>query len=292
MSASLSSKTPHQRELEASTPVRQGKSRPARPRTRWLQWVTACVLALAVAGCGLDNDETVGWSANQLYSKARDATEDGNWVQAIKYYEKLEARYPYGRFAQQAQLEIAYAQYKDGDAAAATASCDRFIKLHPNHPNVDYAYYLKGLVNYYENRGLFAGLTNEDPSERDPKAARESFESFKELIARYPNSKYAPESIERMRLLVNALSQHEVTVARWYMRRGAYVAAVNRAQFAIQTYPNTIAVEEALAIMVGGYEGMGLDTLRNDAKRILTQTYPNSSYLARSDRQPFKSMWN
>ncbi len=255
--------------------------------------LSALMLATALAACsGLEADETLGWSANQLYTKAREASEDGNWPAAVKYFEKLEARYPYGRFAQQAQLEVAYAHYKDNDPVAATADCDRFIRLHPNHPNVDYAYYLKGLVNYYQNRSLFAGLTNEDPAERDPKAAREAFNAFRELSKRFPESSYTPDALERMRHLVNALSQHEVTVARWYMRRGAYVAATNRAQAAIRTYPDTPAVEEALAIMAGAYDGLGIASLRDDARRVLAQTYPTSAWLQRGQRQPFKSLWN
>ncbi len=262
-------------------------------RTLATHALSVCVIAVALAGCsGLDADETIGWSANQLYSKARESAEDGNWPAAVKYFEKLEARYPYGRFAQQAQLEVAYAHYKDNDPIAATADCDRFIRLHPNHPNVDYAYYLKGLVNYYQNRSLFAGLTNEDPAERDPKAAREAFDAFRELTRRFPESSYTPDALERMRHLVNALSQHEVTVARWYMRRGAYVAATNRAQSTIRTYPDTPAVEEALAIMTGAYDGLGITALRDDARRVLAQTYPSSRWLERGERLPFKSLWN
>jgi outer membrane protein assembly factor BamD len=252
----------------------------------------ALTLGLLLSGCGTELDETLGWSANQLYARARESAEDGNWAAAVKYFEKLEARYPYGRYAQQAQLEVAYAHYKDNDPIAATADCDRFIKLHPNHPNVDYAFYLKGLVNYTENRSLFAGLTSEDPAERDPKAAREAFLAFRELTQRFPDSKYTPDALDRMRHLINALAQHEVVVARWYMRRGAYVAATNRAQAAVRTYPNTPAVEEALAIMTGAYDVLGLPALRDDARRVLAQTYPESPWLKRSDEGALGTWWN
>src|SRR5262245_40186458 len=193
----------------------------------------AFMLALLVAGCGWlqslqsdsSTDETAGWSAQRLYSEAKGAMNDGNWATAVKYFEKLEARYPFGRYAQQAQLEIAYAYYRDSEPASAVAACDRFIKLHPNHPNVDYAYYLKGVVTFYEDQSVFTRFAAQDPTERDPQSARESFAAFKELAARYPESKYTPDALARMKYLLNALASHEVHVAQWYMRRGAYVAA-------------------------------------------------------------------
>ncbi len=264
--------------------------------------VSAKVVLLAVAaalagtlhGCGFlsDTDETVGWSANKLYEESRNAMDDGNYTRAIKYFEKLEARYPYGSYAQQAQLDVAYAYFKDNESAQAVAACDRFIKLHPNHPNVDYAYYLKGLTNFNENTSLFAGLTSEDPSERDPKAARDSFDAFKELALRFPNSKYTPDAIARMKYLVNALAHHEVMVARWYMRLGAYVAAGNRAQYALKIYPETPATEEALALMVGAYDGMRITDLRDDAKRVLQTNFPKSAFLRRAENGDWKSLWN
>src|ERR1041384_1776220 len=152
------------------------------------------VLTLLLAGCGLfsgkEDDETIGWSAQRLYGEAKDAMSSKEWAKAIKYFEKLEARFPYGRFAQQAQLEIAYCNYKDGERASALASADRFIKLYPNHPNVDYAYYLKGLINFNEDIGLISFLTNPDMTDRDPKASRDAFVSFQEVANRFPDSKY------------------------------------------------------------------------------------------------------
>jgi outer membrane protein assembly factor BamD len=256
----------------------------------------AILVAGIIAGCGLggkEYDETTGWSAQKLYDEAKDSLNSGNYSLAVKYFEKLEARYPYGRYAQQAQLEVAYAYYKEGEVAQAVAACDRFIKLHPNHVNVDYAFYLKGLTNFNETQGLFAGLTREDPSERDPKGARESFDAFKELVTRFPSSKYAVDATARMKFLVNALAQHEVHVARWYMRRAAYVAAVNRAQYALKTYPETPALEEALAIMVGGYGALGIMELSDDARRILEKNFPQSKYsnVLRKDRSGWWKYW-
>lgn len=256
----------------------------------------AVILGLMLAGCGLlpeAKDETANWSAQKLYTEAREAMNDASYDKAIKYFEKLEARYPYGRYAQQAQLEVAYAYFKSGESASAIAACDRFVKLHPNHPNVDYAYYLKGLVGFNEDLGLLSGLSRQDLSERDPKAARESFEAFKELTTKFPESKYSPDATQRMSYLVNALASHEVHVARYYLRRGAHLAAVNRAQFALQTYPDAPAVEEALYIMVKGYEALGIQDLRNDAERVMRKSFPKSEYLARGlDRpEPWWKLW-
>ena len=240
------------------------------------------LLGWTLGACSLlkgDVDETKGWSAAKLYSEAKSNLTDRNYDQAIKYYQKLEARYPYGRFAQQAQIEVAYAHYKQQEPALAVAAADRFIKMHPNHPNVDYVYYLKGLANFNEDLGILGYVGNQDMTERDPKAAVESFDAFKELVARYPNSRYAPDSIERMRYLVNALAAHEVHVARYYMKRTAYVAAANRAQFALKTYPQAPANEEGLLILVKAYDALGMKDLRDDAERVMLKNFPNSRYL-------------
>jgi outer membrane protein assembly factor BamD len=240
----------------------------------------ALASALVLGGCGLqDFDETAGWSAQKLYSEAKGELSSNNWPQAIKLYEKLEARFPFGRFAQQAQLELAYAHFKDGDAASAIAAADRFIKLHPNHPNVDYAYYLKGIVWFNEDQGILAKFADMDPTERDPKAARDSFDAFRELVQRYPDSKYAPDGLQRMNWLVNALASHEVHVARYYLLRGANVAAVNRAQYAMTTYPQTPAIEDALYVLIKAYDAMGMAELRSDVERVMRKNFPQSSYL-------------
>ena len=196
------------------------------------------------------------------------------WDKAIKYLEKLEARYPYGRYAQQAQLDVAYAYWKNGERASAIAAADRFIKLYPNHANVDYAYYLKGLVNFNENLGLFSIIDNPDLTERDSKGTRESFEAFKELVTRFPESKYTEDARARMRYLVNSLAQYEVHVARYYMKRGAYVAAANRAQYAVQNYPQAPAIEEAVFIMVKAYDALGMTDLRDAADRVMRKNFP------------------
>ncbi len=226
-----------------------------------------------------ERDETANWSAQKLYGEAKDEMASRNWEKAIKHLEKLEARYPYGRFAQQAQLDVAYAYWKSGERASAISAADRFIKLYPNHPNVDYAYYLKGLVNFNENLGLLTVFDSPDMTERDPKASREAFESFKEVVTRFPDSKYTDDSAARMRFLVNSLAQHEVHVARYYMRRGAFVAAANRAQYAVQNYARAPAIEEAVFIMVKAYDALGMDDLRDAADRVMRTNFPQSKYL-------------
>ena len=256
---------------------------------RSLAVIAALFLAVLVSGCGLlpeVKDETLGWSANKLYSEAKQAMSDNAYDKAIKYFEKLESRYPYGRFAQQAQIDIAYSYWKSNEPVSAVAACDRFIKLHPNHPNVDYVYYLRGLVNFNEDLGLMGLVSQQDMTERDPKGARESFDSFRDLVTRFPDSKYTPDAILRMKYLVNALASLEVHVARYYMKRGAYLAAVNRAQFAVKSYPEAPAIEEALFIMVKAYDLLGMNDLRDDAERVMRKNYPNSVYYTRGLERP------
>ena len=236
---------------------------------------------LTLGGCGLLPeviDETAGWSAQKLYAEAKDNLNSGNYERAVKLFETLEARYPFGRYAQQAQLEVAYAYYKDNEPISAIAACDRFIKLHPNHPNVDYAYYLKGLANFNDDLGLLGKLVDQDLSERDPRAARDAFLAFKELVTRFPDSRYAADSAARMKYLVNALASNEIHVAKYYLKRHAWVAAANRAKEVLKTYPEAPALEEALAIMVVAYDELGLTDLRNDAQRVLKLNFPDSQY--------------
>ena len=255
------------------------------------------LIAALVGACGLlpgEVDETRGWSAGRLYSEAKSALEVRDYEKAVKLYEKLEARYPYGRYAQQAQIEIAYAYYKDGEIESAVAAADRFIKLHPNHPSVDYVYYLKGLANFNDDLGILGFISGQDMSERDPKAARAAFDAFKDLAKRFPNSKYTPDAIERMNYLVNALAAHEVHVARYYMTRGAYVAAANRAQFSLKTYPQAPANEEGLLIMVKAYDALGMQDLRSDAERVMVKNFPDSKYLhgGGGPNRPWWQIWN
>jgi outer membrane protein assembly factor BamD len=263
---------------------------------RIVRYSLALVFGVLVGACGMfpDVDETKGWSAEKLYSEAKDRLNSGVYEEAIKYYEKLEARYPYGRYAQQAQLEIAYAYYKDQEPAQAVTAAERFIKLHPNHPNVDYAYYLRGLANFNDNLGILGHIGDQDMTERDPKATRQAFDAFKELATRFPDSRYTPDSIARMNYLVNALAAHEIHVARYYMKRGAYVAAANRAQFTLKTYPRAPANEEGLVILVQAYDALALNDLRDDAERVMKKNFPDSKYLkgAAGKNSSWWRLWN
>lgn len=264
--------------------------------TRFTLQSLAVIGALLLGGCGLlpeQIDETAGWNAQKLYSEAKASMSEGGYDRAIQLFEKLEARYPYGRFAQQAQIEIAYAYYKSNEPALALAAADRFIRLHPNHPHVDYAYYLKGLVTFNEDLGLLGALANQDLSERDPKGSRESYDTFKELVTRFPDSRYADDARLRMRYLVNALAAHEVHVARYYYRRGAHVAAINRAQAAIANYPQSPAIEEALFLLVKSYDALGMTDLRDDAERVMRKNFPDSVYFAGgpADTRPWWQFW-
>lgn len=252
------------------------------------------IVPVLLCGCSLlpqSADETKGWSAQQLYAAGKEELNDRNFDTAIKHFENLQARYPYGRYAQQSQLEVAYAYYKDNEPLSAIAAADRFIKLHPNHPNVDYAYYLKGLVNFNEDLGLLGYVAQQDLSERDPKAARESYDAFKELVTRFPQSKYAEDAALRMRYLVNALASHEIHVAKYYYKRGAYLATVNRAKIVLEQYPNTTANEHALGLMVRAYDALGMADLRDDAARVLKQNYPQSGYIAGNSKSAKGAWW-
>lgn len=247
-----------------------------------------------LSACGLLSDppdETAAWSANKLYSEAKDALDSGDFTRAVKLYDKLEGRYPFGRFAQQAQIDSAYASYKDGETAAALASVDRFIQLHPNHPNVDYAYYLKGLINFNDNLGWLGRFSGQDLSERDPKAARAAYDAFNTLVTRFPDSKYTSDAAARMQYIVNSLAQHEVHAARYYYKRGAYLAAVNRAQQALKDYDGAPANEEALYIMIRSYDSLGMKDLRDDTARVMEKNFPNSDYIKYGERRKDKSWW-
>jgi len=242
--------------------------------------LAALVVALAACSASDPPDPTIGWSPDRLYAEAKDEMSMANYTRAIELLEKLESRYPFGRWAQQAQLEIAWAHYKDGERAPALAAIDRFIRLHPEHSAMDYALYLKGLINFNEQQGILAWLGSQDLAERDLQAAREAFDTFKDLVTRYPDSKYTPDAEARMSYLLNSMARGEMLIARYYLQRGAYVAAANRAQAVIRQYQQAPAVEDALAILVHAYDKLGIEDLRDDTKRVLDRNFPESQALA------------
>ncbi|MBV8633398.1 MAG: outer membrane protein assembly factor BamD [Burkholderiaceae bacterium] len=254
----------------------------------------ASVLLLSACGSlGEASDETKNWSADKLYKEAMDELNNGGYDKSIVLFEKLEARYPFGVYAQQAQMEIAYAHYRADEQPEALAAVERFLKLHPNHPNADYMYYLRGLINFNDKKGILDFISAQDPTERDPKAAREAFDSFKLLADKFPNSKYTADAIDRMNYLVNSLAQYEVHVSGYYYRRGAYVAAVNRAQTVIKQFPGTPATEDALYLMVLSYDKLGQTELHDDTERVFKANFPNSPLLSggRVKAKPWWQFW-
>lgn len=255
--------------------------------------MASVLLALALGGCGLFADKDDGrkdWTAAQYYKAAKEEFDSRNWAAAVKLYEQLESKFPFGRFAQQAQLEVAYANYKQGETAQAVTAVDKFIKTHPNHANIDYALYLKALINFREDLGALARWTRQDLADRDPKSARESFEGFKELVSRFPESRYAADSRDRMAYLIEALARHEINVARYYLSREAWLAAANRAQGAIARYPNSPIQKDALDIMIEAYDRMGMTDLRDDTRKVLAKNFP-ADRMAQSGQNRTRAWW-
>jgi outer membrane protein assembly factor BamD len=253
---------------------------------------TGLVAALALVACSSTQiDRTEGMSPNKIYAEAQDEAKNGAFDRAIVLYDKLEGRAAGTPLAQQAQLDKAYAHYKSNSQAQALATLDRFMKLHPASPAMDYALYLKGLVNFNDKLGLFGSISRQDLSERDQQAGKESFEAFKELAGRFPESRYAPDARSRMTYIVNSLAQYEVHVARYYYTRGAYVAAINRAQTAITDYQNVPAQEEALFLLFKSYDALGQKQLSDDAKRVMVTNYPKSEYLTKGFKSVDAPWW-
>ncbi|MDH5257309.1 MAG: outer membrane protein assembly factor BamD [Gammaproteobacteria bacterium] len=216
-----------------------------------------------------DADKTAG----ALYEEAKSALAQEDYETAIQKLESLEARFPFGKFAQQAQLDMAFAYYKFEEPESAISSANRFIKLYPRHPHADYAYYLRGLVKFSQGHSMFDGLTSQDPAQRDPEAASRSFQYFSELVQRYPKSKYAEDAAERMTYLRNNLARHELNAAQHYMNREAYLAAANRAKFIIENFQTTPSTPDALLLMVKAYKKLQLSDLANDAQRVYDLNY-------------------
>ena len=234
----------------------------------------ALVAAMALtASCSwfsnFNADNTLDWSADKLYTEARSALDDSNWSLAKEYYTKLESRYPFGRHAQQAQIEMAYAAWKDGDPTAAVQACDRFLRSYPDHPASDYVLYMKALATLNENDGFFARMTKQDLADRDAQAARDSFDVFKQLVEKYPDSRYAPEARRRLHELVLAQASHEVKVAKFYYVRHAYVAAIQRAQRVLTDYQQTPFSDDALQVIADSYRELGMKDREADVRRVI-----------------------
>ena len=231
------------------------------------------VLALGLAGCSSDDDRPQDMTERALYEQAQENIKDESFQLAVKNLQLLEARYPFGPYAEQAQLEIIYAHYRNYEPEAAIAAANRFIRLHPQHSNVDYAYYIKGLANYVEGEGFLDRFLPTDMTMRDPGAALQSFEDFRQLLYRYPDSPYAADANARMVYLRARLARYEINVANYYFKRGAYMAAANRGRYVVENFPQTPATADALAVMTQAYQLLGLNDLANDSLAVLEKNY-------------------
>ena len=252
---------------------------------RFLFPLLLCTMLLA-NGCAWFNDvnnirneedklDTSGFTEKDFYDTVQNDLKGGFWQTAIENLEALEAQFPFGDYAEQAQLELIYARYKSNEYETAIAAADRFIRLHPQHPNVDYAYYLKGLSSFAKSKGLFDQLLPTDETKRDPGSARNSFSTFSELLNRFPESAYAPDARKRMIYLRNILARHEIHAANYYFFRGAYLAAANRGRYVVENFQKTPAVPDGLAVMAQAYYLMQMNDLANDAATLLATNYPN-----------------
>jgi outer membrane protein assembly factor BamD len=254
----------------------------------------AIVVMILFSACSSrgDKQNTALWTDERFYQDAKEALNDNNYRKAIELYSLLEAQFPYGKYAEQAQLELIYAQYKAGNSDAALAAADRFVNINPTHINIDYAYYLKGLATFREDEGWIDRVSSGgDPLERDSQPLHDSYDAFREMVTRYPESRYVEDARKRMAHLANSMAQHEVNVAEYYFRKEAFVATINRCATVLDRYQQTPAVESALALMVRTYRRMELPQLASDAERVLSTNFPNSNYLVNNSVKDSKKRW-
>ena len=247
------------------------------PLYRKLILTLVLVVGLSACGTASEVDVTSDWSAEKFYLEASSELNDGNYLTAIEYYETLESRFPFGKYATQAQIDVAYAYYKFDEPDSAITAIDRFIKLHPRDPNVDYAYYLKGLTNY-ERGGTILDLVSErDTSEFDKNLLLRAYNDFKLLIQRFPSSKYATDARKRMIFLRNELARADFAIAEYYASRDAWLAVVGRTRFVLNNYQGTSVIRSALELQLKAYEQLGMDLMARDTQRIIALNYGNQS---------------
>ena len=259
--------------------------------SRLLVSVMIAFMLVGVSGCKKDKNINDGRPASEMYDEAKKYLIAKNYGRAIQSYQGLSTRFPFGRYTEQAQLELAFAYHKGGQPEAALSTADRFIRTYPSHPNVDYAYYIRGLTNYEQRVGFMERMMPSRVRDRDQTTARESFRDFDELIRRFPDSRYSPDARQRMVFLRNNLSYYELDVARYYLRRKAYVASANRARYAIENYPGSPEMGNALEILHISYTEMGLPELAEDTMKVLVLNYPNHPYIVGEKEGFFRRMW-
>ncbi|MDR2213766.1 MAG: outer membrane protein assembly factor BamD [Pseudomonadales bacterium] len=238
--------------------------------------LSLCLTLLLLSGCSSNDEDTSTSTEEAFFIAGASSLDSGNWPRAIEVFQQLEANFPFGRYASQSQLELIYAYYRNGEPEAARAAADRFIRLYPDHPNLDYAYYMKGMSFYSEDSRILGRYMPTDPSKRDPGKARESFTDFSQLLSRFPESPYAADARARMIYLRNLLAASEVHVAEFYIERQAYLSALNRARYVVENYQGSPVVPRALEIMTEMYLRLGLNDLADSTLLVLTSNYPNS----------------
>ena len=263
---------------------------PAFPSARhWVRIATLLLVALALTltlgACRKDRDDLAERSAEELYTKGKESLDNGSWQTCVAAYKALQTRYPFGRYTEQSMLDISYCFFRSGDREQALSTLDRFIRTYPAHPSVDYAYYLKGLVNYEENLGFLERMMPNRIRDRDQSAAQDAFVDFSELIRRFPDSRYVPDARQRMVFLRNNLAAYELIVAEYYLRRNANIAAANRARYALEVYPNTPQTPEALVVLHKAYSELGLTELADGSMAVLQLNFPEH-YYAQGQKAP------
>lgn len=249
---------------------------------KFAQGAALVLLSLALTACSSSPEEdefTRNASPDQLYTQARTSMELGNYSKAVRSLEALDSRYPFGPHKTQVQLDLIYAYYKMDDAASGIANIDRFLRLNPTHPNIDYVHYMRGLTNMQADNYLFHDLMNIDRTDRDPKNAQDAFKDFDRLIKSYPNSKYAADAQHRMQFLKNRLAQYSIKVAEYYIKMNAWSAAAIRAQTVMEKFPGTPATERALEIMSEAYDELGQEKLQAHIKMVMRANFPNNEIL-------------
>jgi len=251
----------------------------------------AVILMTGCVQTGQEYDPTANWSAERLFQDGKEEMNSANWKLAKERFLAVETRFPLGVYAQQAMINLAYSQWKDKEPELALATLARFQQQYPNHPATDYVLYLKGTINFTPPSAVFSTITRQNPGERDPKALRQSYQAYTELIDRFPESRYTADARKRVAWLVNTMADNEKFVARYYYERYAYVAAINRAQVVITEFQGVPASEEALYIMMMSYEKLGMTDMRNDTERVLLANFPNTTLITNGFPDKY-SKWN
>lgn len=258
----------------------------------FLPAVLSIVAAAMLAGCASDNERDLKSGADEIFEKARSSMDSGNYRNAITYYEGLSARFPFSNQTKQAQLDLIYCYFKNGERESAIDSATQFERENPTHPRVDYALYMRGLANFPDQEGFFHRLLRVDLTERPQTGAREAFSAFSQLLQRYPTSVYAPDARQRMLFIRNRLAEHENYIARYYLERGAYVAALNRAKFAMITYDGAPAISESMNILVEAYEKLGMDDLAASTREVMLDSFPQMADARPVAEKPWYQFWS